>query len=717
MLDPAHLDFETRSVTDLRASGVYRYVQDPTTGVWGFTYRFGIGPVRRWMPGMDDPEELLDHVANGGVVIAHNAAFEREVWNEIVCKEHPWWPRLSMNQQDCTMARAAAVSHPQDLDTLCSALETSNRKDKDGHALMLKMSRPRRFNPDGTIVWWDEPENVERLMQYCDQDVRTETDVDVKLPPLSSGERRVWLLDQVINERGIYFDRKAIQKLVVIVELSKKSADSEMRRLTDRAVPKCSSDKQIIDWVQAQGFDCSTVKKDVQDDLIFIAELAGNLKVGEVIRLRGDAKKTSTAKYEAMIECMCADSRIRGLLNYHGAGPGRWAGRLVQPQNFPRVDHDEEGHIFRWMSDMLDSEMTPKDVFDHMIAVHGESGQHAPLRLLSRFLRSVIVAAPGKKLVGGDFSNIEGRINAWFADEKWKLKAFADFDLGIGHDLYLLQAAGILGIRVEEVTKAHRQSLGKTSELACGFQGSVGALITMSANYNISPYEISRVVCETATASTWDATEAQYKDATNKEGLAAKEWTALKIVIDGWRASNPAIVQSWWDLQDAAIEAVSVPGHIVKVLSGRVAYFSDGRCLWCILPSGRMICYAEPLLERTTVTRIGKDGQPYEQIKNSVSYMCYKEGRWRKSYMYGGLQCENVVQGTARCVMVDRMFAAEERGYPLILTVHDELLAEVDASRLDLNENDFKQVMSVVPAFVAGLPLAAKAWEDVRYIK
>lgn len=717
-MQSAHLDFETRSTTELLDSGVYRYVEDPNTAAWCFSYRIGDGLVNRWKPGSPEPEDLLDHIAFGGTVVAHNAAFERWIWNIVMRRMFPHWPVLQIEQQDCTMARAAAISHPQALGTLSRVLQLPAQKDMTGNALMKKMAKPRRINADGTITWWDEPGNEERLGAYCDQDVFTECDVDTRIPPLTAYEKRVWQLDQIINDRGIPMDTVAIPKCVAMVDLAKKSADSEMRRLTGRAVAKCTADNAIIEWVQKQGIDCTTVRKDTHDDLIFMAQLAGKDYVADVIKLRSDAKKTSTAKYAAMMDCMCWDGRIRGTLNYWGAGPGRWAGRLIQPQNFPRVDHEEEGHIFSWLSELLDSPMNAREIFDMLVAVHGESGNTSPLRILSRFLRSTIKAPPGKKFIGGDFSNIEGRVNAWFADEMWKLEAFRKQDAGTGPDNYKVTAALLTGKRIEEVSKFERQSLGKTTELACGYQGSVGALLTMSANYNVSPFDIAKIIVANTKPQDWDEVAVQYAEARNKEGLQEREWTALKIAINGWREKNPKIVQSWWDLQDAAIEAVASPGIAVKVLNGRVTYYSDTRFLWCILPSGRMICYAQPAVETTVETLISKTtGEPYERIKRTVHFWGFKEGQWKKLALYGGLQCENIVQGTARCIMVDRMFDIEAANYPIILTVHDELLSEVDAHRIDLNEKDYQRIMSIVPEFTPGLPLTAKAWEDTRYVK
>lgn len=709
-----HGDFETRSANNLTYSGVHRYCEDPTTGVWVLRYAFTREEIKEWRPGWPEPTDLLDHLRAGGTFKAHNSGFERLIWNEVLCKWYPHWPKITIEQMDCTMARAAAVGLPQSLGQLAAVLG-GEQKDKEGHALMMQMCKPRAILADGSVQWWDAQDKQDRQSLYCARDVLAEFDADEKIPQLTEYELKVWHLDQYINDRGIPIDTVAVEKCELLVDVAKKEADKEMRRLTHRTVPKCTNDNKIIEWIAGRGIDCTTVRKSEQTELMFLADLRNDPLVRTVIELRGDAKKTSTAKYGAMMKCVGSDGRIRGLLNYHGAGPGRWAGRLVQPQNFPRLDYKKEGHIIRGLIDMLHSNMTPAEIYDTLAMVYGESGKEAPLRLMSRALRSMIAAPEGMKFVGGDFSNIEGRGNAWNAGEQWKLDAFMLYDMGVGPDLYKVTAARIAGKKIEEIDDDERQSIGKTPELACGYQGGVGAFITMGDTYGVDPYAVAAVISRTTSSEVWDETAAKYALAKDKFGLQEREWTSIKIIVDGWRSANPNITQSWWDLQDAAIEAVEHPFHTVRVT--KVAYYSDGRCLWCILPSGRMICYSQPQLEEEVVEYVDKMGEIRQRTRKKVSFYGYKEGQWRKLYLYGGLQCENIVQGIARDVMVDRMFAAEERGYPIILTVHDELLTEVPTSRLDLNDKDFEGLMSVLPAWAGGLPLAAKAWEDTRYIK
>ena len=719
----AHIDFETGSSTNLKKSGVYRYCEDANTRAWGMSWRIGtFGPVRQWRPGYADPVELLDHVAMGGKVTAHNNGFDRTIWNRIVrVKYAPHWPELKIEQCDCTMARAAAVAHPQQLEQLCGVLKTNNRKDMEGHNVMRKMMRPRQYLPDGTLVWWDAPELIDRNMSYCDMDVLTETDVDEKLPELSPKWRKVWEFDQTINERGIRFDRNAVTKLASLVEYAKKEADKTMRHLTDRTVPKCTNVGKIIEFLNARGVETTTLKKGDQEDLIYMANLRGDTQAGEVIELRKSSSKTSTAKYAAMLNCICADDRIRALLNFHAASTGRWGGRLVQPQNFPRVDPDDEvlEAKLKWLHELLATDIDTRTLYDMIEAVWGAL---EPLALLSKALRSMIVATKGKKLVGGDFANIEGRVNAWLAGEQWKLDAFLEYDLGIGPDLYKVAYSRSFGVPVESIGKGQKRQIGKVQELALGYQGSVGAFITMGDTYGVNPFELSKPVQDAASAAQWDNTAMLYEKATNKYELQEREWTAIKIIVDNWRAAHPRIVQSWWNYQDAAIEAVAAPGNVVSAMGGNnasnVYYYSDGRCLWCVLPSGRMLCYSEPELKQEWIPK-PTDADPEAGYWKRVVYYWGIDSvtkQWKKRALYGGMQCENIVQATSCDILVDAMFRVEEAGFPVVLTVHDEILAEPDIAS-GLGEDEFMRAMSVIGPEYEGLPIAVAAWEGDRYMK
>lgn len=275
-------------------------------------------------------------------------------------------PTLKIEQVCDTMARALAVHLPPDLDTLARVLGLPHLKDKEGHALMMKMARPRKIHETGSaparyvdhasvmppeftrragggiIEWNNTPENLAREGAYCDQDVLVECEVDKRLPPLSPDERALWELDQRINDRGVALDVATIERACEVRKIALKRADERMRALTGGAVGKCTETGRILAWLRERGIAADSIAKDEHDEIKVAADCMGDEAARAVITLRADATKTSTAKLEKMLACVCADGRARGLFNYHRALTGRWGGSSVQPQNLPRVDEEKE---------------------------------------------------------------------------------------------------------------------------------------------------------------------------------------------------------------------------------------------------------------------------------------------------------------------------------------------------------------------------------------
>lgn len=358
-----------------------------------------------------------------------------------------------------------------------------------------------------------------------------------------------------------------------------------------------------------------------------------------------------------------------------------------------------------------------------------------------------------RRLIGGDFSNVEGRVNAWLSGEQWKLDAFRAYDAGTGEDLYKLAYARSFGVSVADVGKGPKRQIGKVGELACGYQGGVGAYVTMGDTYNVKPWDLVKPTQEATLNETWDAVQAKYHSATDKHGLPEMQWTAIKIIVQNWRVANPCITKSWWELGDAGVQAVSCPDIPVPVYGGRAVYLSSGGWLYCRLPSGRCIHYCNPWIadEDEELVSIPKGQQLiphftdsgwiptdrfseievdllraagaefWKRRKNTVRFMGMVEGKfWGVKYLYGGLQAENIVSGTARCLMDNAMLRLEARGYPLTLTVHDELLSEPSLSDVPGfvgSVQEFKELMAVSPPWTEGLPTAVSAWEDKRYVK
>lgn len=664
----AHIDFETRSTVDLKKAGAYRYAQDPGTAILCLAWKLGDGPTTIWRPEQPFPKELADHIRSGGRVLAHNAPFEYVIWNFVLRRDPDQSiPALFIDQLECTMSRALTLALPASLDQVAAALGVRVQKDMDGRALMMRMCKPRRVLPNGQIEWVEDPDSIDRLARYCMTDVGAECEVDAALPRLSPSERRVWELDQRINERGVRLDTRLVAAAKTVVEEAQRRADERMWWLTDGDVKRCTETAKIVAWLNKRGIPCESVAKGEVEEIVLSSQVAGDATAEEVIRLRRAAAKSSTAKFRAMQDSVCDDGRVRGVLQYHGASTGRWAGRLIQPQNLPRVDPDRDLPDVMRALDLLATGRPAVEVVDGLDLLTGD-----PLGTLSKCLRAMLIAGPGNKLVGGDFSNIEGRVNAWLAGEDWKVEAFRDYDAGTGHDLYKLAFARSFGVPVEEVSKADRQ-IGKVMELALGYQGGVGAFQTMAAGYGVK--------------------------------ISDERADELKAA---WRKAHPHIVQSWWALQDAAIEAVAAPGVTVRILDGRVGYHAANGFLFCQLPSRRVLAYANPRIVQVETKTGG--------VRNQVEFdgVDSTTKKWGPQRLYGGLQCENIVQAIARDIMVEAMLRIDPL-YPVILTVHDELLSEVPADQADPDE--YGRLMSVLPVWAAGLPVAAQAWSDERYVK
>jgi DNA polymerase len=755
----AHMDYETRSTVDLKKAGAYRYAEHSSTGVWCLSWRLGDGDVNRWHPGDEPPLDLIAHIEAGGEVIAQNAGFERVITNVVVRRDFPWWPELKIEQQDCTMARALALALPAGLDNLAIVLKLRSQKDKEGYNLMLRMCRPRSMSDDGTPIWWDEPDKIERLGQYCDVDVLTECDADAALPRLIPFEKQVWQLDQTINDRGVLLDVHTIERALEVVAEANKRSDDRMWYLTDGDVQKCTETAKIVAWLNKRGVPAVSIAKGEHEEIILSGQVLGDETVEEVIRLRGAAAKTSTKKFKAMLDCVCADGRARGLFGYSVASTRRWAGRLIQPHNLKRMDDDDGDNVDVPLAIAL--LQTPKAKADMLDSIELATGRPS-LEVLSRCLRGMFIAGPGKKFYGADFSNIEGVVNAWLAGETWKVEGFRAAFAKMGPGMYETSYARSFGIDIAAVTKAMRQ-IGKVQELSLGYQGSVGAYVTMGANYGIKPAAVAAVARAATSDEAWAAVAKKYS-VRDSRGLDRETWTGIKIVVNSWRAAHPAIVGSWWNLQEAALEAVQNPGAKIPVYDGKCAYLAANGFLFCQLPSKGVIAYAAPRIRETewdppvfytiageeTVKAMWSDDlqamihftsenreiKPDEPLflddateipmkvrnkRNRKKYVVEYDGvdsktkRWSPQYLYGGLQCENIVQATARDFLAEAMIRTEAAGYPIVLHVHDEEVSEVDEGFGSVDE--YKQIMAQLPTWAEGCPIAVAAWEDKRYVK
>ncbi len=341
-LPECHCDVETRATVDLRKSGVYVYAEHKDTDVWCMSYRFGnTGPVSRWRMGEPCPADIADHVKNNGIFCCFNAAFERIIWWNILTPRYGW-PKPKIEQFRCVMIQAMAMSLPASLENAALALGIQDGKDMQGHRLMMQMCRPRKVLDDGTLIWWDDAERLEKLYAYCDSDVIAETEVDRRTVPLRESEQKLWYLDQKINDRGVKVDTKLCHQARKIVQDTTDKLDKEMREVTDREVSSLNAVQQLLIWLRAKGIDTDSVDKESVVDMLALDTLPTDVR--RAIELRQEGGKSSTAKIEALLNCINKDGRARGLIQFHGANTGRWAGRRFQPHNLtrPEMEHPEE---------------------------------------------------------------------------------------------------------------------------------------------------------------------------------------------------------------------------------------------------------------------------------------------------------------------------------------------------------------------------------------
>lgn len=672
-----HIDFETYSKCDLKKAGAMRYARDPSTILVSIHYELN-GAAGSWNPDDPMPAEVRAHVESGGLVNAFNSFFEYCIWNYVGVPQHDW-PCLPIEQTRDTMAEAAYNGLPMDLDTCAKVRTPHARKDPRGKLLIDVFSKdtpigPKKIADINAAFGTDfatkdvksqgitratredmKPILLHFLHSYNEDDVKAEKAIHKSMEPLPPTELKVWLLDQKINLRGVHLDLEAIFNAKEVVKIAVAHANKRIYAITGGDVEAVTSAPSIIKWLWAQGVDTDSVAAGVLDDILTWPHLSENVR--EVLNLRKDYGSSSVAKLDAMVACNI-DGVAYGLLQYFGATTGRWAGRLVQPQNLPRPSFEVAPEIFHGSD--------PVEIYKKVCFVYDK-----PVEAVKNALRHFIIAKKDHVLAACDFSGIESRVVAWIAEEEWKLEAFRAYDRGEGKDNYLHAADVIFGYEcASKKTHAMERQTGKIAELACGYQGWLGA---------------------------WRAFDSSDK------------WTDDEVIghLIKWRENHPAIVALWKGLDQAAVHAVRNPGKLVPYK--KVTFFYEGDYLYCRLPSGRLLHYYEP----EVFTDMNRGGE-------HVAFWAMKQVGTRKMWTrvegYGGLFAENIVQAISRDLMVVAMFQAEEACMPIVLTVHDELVTQPSiASGLD--HRVLEKIMSTPPAWAHDLPLASEGWTDVRYRK
>jgi len=695
------VDYETRSRAELKKTGTFLYAVDPSTDVLCLAWRYEGDPTKYlWHPAFPNarpkaktwvngegkrirglpphleryangmPEEgradldwLLWQIESGEIteVEAHNAMFERVISRYVMPKHIPAFA-VPDELWRCSAAKAAAFNLPRHLDGGVKALGLAEQKDSRGKLLINKLAKP---NKRGEFC--EEVEALLDLFAYCQQDVVAEEELSSNLRPLPPIELETWRLDQEINLRGVAVDRSFVERALEIAATEQQNADIEVGALTGGAVESTGQRDELLKWLVAEGYPADNLQGETIDGV-----LEGNWdlkpEVRRVLELRRSVGRTSTKKFQALSASICADDRVRDLLAYYGAGTGRWAGRRVQPQNFPRGTI--KGDI-----EVLVADIMRYDV-ETLRLLYGD-----PMELLASALRGTIIAGPGRVLNVADYAAIEARVTAWIADEERLLELFRQ-----GKDVYKAQAADIFKRPESTIAKdSDERQLGKAAVLGLGFQMGPPKFQATCAK---APYFIEIT-----------------------ESLAQE-------VVTAYRATNRNIVAMWGKLQECAIEAIRRGPGAAPVPCGKVAWAQRGRFLHVKLPSGRLLSYCDPRVVEKLVEGTRTDGTTYRFYAPSIRFMGLdaRTHQWTEQHTYGGSLMENVVQATARDLMRDAMLRLERTGiYQNVLTVHDELVCESDANAGSVRE--YEELVSAIEPWATGLPVKAEAWRGARYRK
>lgn len=675
---PIGLDYETFSAIDLRARGLHNYATDESTGAHCLSYGADPERVKIWTEGEPFPEELAQHLAAGGIFTAWNAQFEWAIWN-LCCVRKYGWPVLPISQVRCSMVRAYAMALPGALEDAAPALGVDQRKDAEGHRIMMQLAKPRK---DGSM-WRRNEETLDKfpkLYAYNKQDVRTELACLSRLMELSPSECALWELDHKINNRGVMCDLASVDKAIEIIQSEQKRLNAEMLYVTGGVVGSCNEVQMLGKWIKSQGVDMpGLAKADVlnalaEDDAAAeIWDETMPLAVRRALELRQEAAKSSTAKLVAMREKASSDGRIRNMHQFHGASTGRWAGRGIQPHNLfktrPGITQEDIEAMFSMLGD--------KEMFD---LFYGPS-----MAAVSDCLRGMLIAAEGNELIVCDFSAVEARVLPWLAGQESVLEIFRTHG-----KIYEHAAANIYHIGLEEVTKDQRAK-GKIAILALGFGGGLGAFQAMARGYNV--------------------------EITDEEADTIKK---------AWRAANQKIVRYWYDLEEAVLGAMKTGAVYCAGAPGRqVKFRKAGSFLWALLPSGRALCYPYPELRMVTT--------PWGEEKEQLTFMTVvdvtqkkkakilpdpnSKGKWQRISTYGGSLAENMTQAVARDLLAEAMVRLESEGIEIVMHVHDEVVAEVKRFRAEYALERMEAIMSEAPAWAKGLPLAAEGFHGKRYRK
>ena len=644
------IDLETKSGEDIKKSGVYRYARSPDFSIllFGYTVDGGDVEVVDLAHGETIPQEILDALTDESVEKwAFNASFERVCLSRYLADlgmsldpfedNHPLSTEcaqfLKPRGWRCTMIWSAYMGLPLSLADVGSVLGLEEQKLIEGKSLVRQFCKPPFQEPQG--------EKWELFKAYNKRDVEVETAIQRRLAkyPVPDFVWEEYELDQEINDRGILVDTTLAEQAIYMDGVSQERLKAAMQELTELDNP--NSVAQMKAWLAKNGMETDTLGKKVVAELLKDAPEP----LRTVLSLRQQMAKSSVRKYQAMKNTVCEDNRVRGMFQFYGANrTGRWAGRHVQLQNLPQ-NHISDLESARSLTKQGDY-TTLECLYDSVPDV------------LSQLIRTAFIPKPGMKFIVADFAAIEARVLSWLADEKWRMDVLRN-----GGDIYCATASRMFHCKVEKHGEnGHLRQYGKVAELACGYNGSVGALKAFGA-----------------------------LEAGMKEG-------ELKPLVDAWRTANANIVGLWYAVDDAAKRCIK---ERVAASTNGIGFSYQSGMMFITLPSGRRLSYVKP--------RIGENRFGGE----SVTYMGLSTAKkWTRLETFGGKLVENIVQAISRDILAYAMRTL--RYTEIVAHVHDEVIIECDKRA---SVEAICQQMSRTPPWARDLLLRADGYECDFYKK
>jgi DNA polymerase len=640
-----YIDTETYSALDIRKVGGDRYTRNCELLL--VAWALDDGEVHCWDATAEPPPPRLTAALVDPTVqlCAFNVPFDRAVL------EHAGYLETDPHRWVDTASLARSLGIPGKLEIAAELVlgEDDRKAAAEGKRLIQLFCKPRPKNHKlRRATRTTHPEEWQRFIDYCRQDVRATRALWQRLPLWNYNLlREQELLDWRINARGLPVDLELTERAIALCDAEVARLDHVVENVTGGALAGTGSRDKVLAWLEHQGVRLPDYQK-----ATVAAALREELPPGPraVLECRQQQGRSSTAKYSALAAA-AVDGRLRGAFMFLGAErTGRWAGVRFQPHNLPRpeIDDTDVG------ADAIETGMVPL-LYDD------------PMAVAASCIRSVIAAGLDRQLVVADFSNIEGRVLAWVAGEAWKLEAFRAFDRREGPDLYRLAYARSFRIDVDDVDKDQRQ-VGKVMELACGYQGWVGAFQTMAVGY----------------------------------GVEVPDDRAAELA-GAWRDAHPKVCSLWYAAEDAALRAVEAGGTGYR--AGPLQFAVRDRWLLMRLPSGRYLAYLDPEIG---INKRGKEAISYTGMDSRTKQV----GRIDT---YGGKLIENAVQAIARDLLAEALDRAERDGWHVVGHVHDEIIAEEPTG--DRDHRELEVLMSEVPSWAKGLPIAADGYTSRRFKK